>query len=160
MKKRILSSLIITLAAVWLLPASILQAKEWQDSGTGSYVPVSSDSVKLANGNTVVHQTSKGIVLSNDSKSIINLVTQDAGGSSVTDADGNLVEAHGYADGVDRDGDTFWIWWKNSPEGNTWGYVGGTGKFKGIKGGGTTKLLASFPDGRWTISWEGKVMLP
>jgi hypothetical protein len=31
----------------------------------------------------------------------------------------------------------------------------GTGKFEGVKGGGTTTPLAQMPDGRSAIAWEG-----
>jgi hypothetical protein len=160
MKTKSSSHLIVSLAAALLLSAPLANAKEWKDGGTGTYVTASSSSVKQANGGTVVHETFKGIVLSNVPGSIINGTSQTGSGTSVLDADGNLVLSMGYADGVDRDGDVFWIWWKTTPEGRTWGYNGGTGKFKGIKGGGTTTLLAYFPGDRSAISWEGTVSVP
>lgn len=147
-------------AAACFLAAPLAGAKEWHDNGTGSYVTVSSSSVKQANGGTVVHETFKGIVLSNVPGSIINATSQTGSGTTFLDADGNLVLSMGYADGVDGDGDVFWIWWKTTPEKRTWGYTGGTGKFKGIKGGGTTRLIAYFPGDRSAISWEGNVSVP
>lgn len=33
--------------------------------------------------------------------------------------------------------------------------LGGTGTFSGMKGGGTTKKLHTWPDGSFLISWEG-----
>ena len=160
MKTRNLTRLIVSSAALLLVPASLVHAKEWHDGGTGTYIVTSSNSVAQPNGSTVVFQSFKGVVLSNDSKSILNLTSQSGAGTTVFDKDGNLVESNGYADGVDRDGDVFWIWWKTTPNGGTWGYTGGTGKFAGIKGGGTTKTLVNFPGDRWTISWEGNVSLP
>lgn len=150
----------IGLAAACIAALPQVHAKEWQDKGTGTYVTVSSSSVKQANGNTVVHETFKGIVLSSVPGSIINGTSQTGTGTTVLDDKGNLVLSIGYADGVDADGDVFWIWWKTTPEKRTWGYNGGTGKFKGITGGGTTTLLAYFPGDRSAISWEGKVSVP
>lgn len=43
----------------------------------------------------------------------------------------------------------------NGPDGNTWGFTGGTGKYEGITGGGTTTTLAQMADGRTAITWDG-----
>jgi hypothetical protein len=69
-------------------------------------------------------------------------------------ADGST-DGHGYCDAVDADGDRWWIWWNNTPESNRWGFIGGTGKYEGIKGGGTTTPLAQMADGRAAITWNG-----
>ena len=69
-------------------------------------------------------------------------------------ADGST-NGHGYCDAVDADGDRWWIWWNNTPESNKWGFIGGTGKYEGITGGGTTESLAQMADGRAAITWDG-----
>ncbi len=42
----------------------------------------------------------------------------------------------------------------------TWKYTGGTGKLKGIKGGGTYKCSAPNPDGSMTYQVDGDYQLP
>ena len=141
------------LLAVGAAPSALFARK---DSGTGVYTRVSSNIIERADGSQVIHFADKGIIMASDTKSPLHLCTQDASGTAVLAADGSLVMASGYADGINADGDVFWIWWRNSPTERKWGYLGGTGKFAGIKGGGTTVQLSVHPDGRSSISWEGE----
>ena len=37
----------------------------------------------------------------------------------------------------------------------TWGFLGGTGKFAGVTGGGATAVIGGTPDGRVVVRWQG-----
>ena len=37
----------------------------------------------------------------------------------------------------------------------TWHYIGGTGKFDGLTGGGTYQLALTWPDGKVLATWAG-----
>lgn len=130
-------------------------AAEGKGQGTVTYINVSDDSSKRADGSMLVRNHSKGVVLCDDDSAPIHMNAQDCYGTNIIGADGNLIVASGYCDAADKDGDMWWIWWRSEGGKDTWGFMGGTGKFEGIKGGGTTSTLAMYPDGRQVISWEG-----
>ena len=123
-------------------------------SGTVTYAPAMVETVELPNGGMMQRSHIMGIVLADDPSNSIHLASQDCFGTTVVSADGTAV-GNGYCDAVDANGDRWWIWWHNSPDANTWGFMGGTGKYEGIKGGGTTTPLAQMADGRTAIMWDG-----
>ena len=138
-----------------VIVAGVGTAAEESASGTVTYIPVHSASEKLANGDTSQMMHLKGVVLTDDSSTSLHLAMQDCVGTTVIPADGAPPDGAGYCAGTDADGDLWWIWWHNGPDGNNWGFLGGTGKFKGIEGGGTTDQLVMGADGRQAISWKG-----
>ena len=75
------------------------------------------------------------------------------------DATGRGTVVSGHCDGVDADGDVWTIWYGGDEDGGDWGYMGGTGKFEGIEGGGTFSAESQWSDGRGINSWEGKYTL-
>ena len=134
--------------------AAPAEAGEETGSGTVTYAPAAVDTVQLADGSMVQRSHIMGIVLANDPSNSIHLASQDCFGTTVIAADGTAI-ANGYCDAVDADGDRWWISWHNGPDANTWAFTGGTGKYEGIKGGGTTTALAQTADGRSAIIWNG-----
>jgi hypothetical protein len=48
-----------------------------------------------------------------------------------------------------------WISYHNGPQGNVWTILGGTGRYQGLKGGGTSTELAITADGRQHVCWKG-----
>ncbi len=64
-------------------------------------------------------------------------------------------EDHGVCVAFDKDGDAWWLSYSNKGDDRKWMVVAGTGKYAGMTGSGTTKLLAVTPDGRMTIGWRG-----
>ena len=136
------------------LLASPAQAGEETASGTVTYAPASMETVQTPDGGMMQRSHIMGIVLCDDPSALIHLASQDCFGTTVVSPDGTAV-ANGYCDAVDADGDRWWIWWHNGPKGNKWGFMGGTGKYEGIKGGGTTTSMAQMADGRSAINWEG-----
>jgi hypothetical protein len=64
--------------------------------------------------------------------------------------------SHGYSEFTDKDGDKFYC--EGKGKGN-WVYVKGTGKFEGIRGGGTGIYYPLNPEQAY-LDWEGEVELP
>ena len=77
------------------------------------------------------------------------------GDEVVMAADGSDLMAKGYCDGVDLEGDVWWISWEETAAGGSWNLLGGTGKFEGVSGGGQTSRVAEWPDGRYVVRWDG-----
>lgn len=152
---RFLVSAVATLALAGLLtPAAV--AGETTARGTVTYIGKPLDATALGGNGVVSRVHMKGVVIADDANSPLHLSSQDCYGSTVVDGTGEPKGGAGSCDGVDRDGDVWWIWWRNAPDSRTWGFIGGTGKWQGVTGGGTTGVLAAMPDGRTTISWLGK----
>jgi hypothetical protein len=85
--------------------------------------------------------------------------------SSVADTHGNSAHSHGYYVDNMANGDKAFVRWEGSDsmkdgtsEGK-WSYTGGTGKFKGIKGGGSYKGKYA-QDGTVSFDVEGEYTLP
>ena len=108
----------------------------------------------VAGGNMLGQDHYKGVMLANDAAPPFHLAAHDCLGSMVSNASGAPLQINGVCDGIDKDGDVFWMWFHDLGETHSWSFMGGTGKYDGITGGGTTKVLGGFPD-RLVISWEG-----
>lgn len=130
-------------------------AAEFKDSGTVTYVPISTAVTKLANGGSLIKSHIKGVILANDTANPIHLSAQDCDGAAILAATGQQIAASGSCHAVDADGDVWTLWYHNSAAGNNWGVIGGTGKYDGMTGGGTTTPIADLADGRFVISWDG-----
>ena len=118
---------------------------------------LNSETFELPDGQPAMRTHQRGTVLAEDESSSIHLSSQDCFGTMLLNADGSAAPGYGYCDGIDRDGDMWTIWWKNETgEGSVWGYLGGTGKYVGVEGGGTTQNVLRSPDGRMVITWKGK----
>ncbi len=147
-----ISFLVFTLIG---LSSSELHGQAMRGSGTVTYVPDAMEMVELSDGTMLQRSYLRGVVLASDPSVPFHLSAQDCPGSSIVSAEGQVISGYGYCEGTDRDGDMWWIWWKNSPTENTWGFMGGRGKYAGIEGGGTTAVQSQYPDGRLVISWNG-----
>jgi len=145
------SSVCMLLAAAVATPSSAAEVKA---AGSATYITVSSESTPHGEM-TLEREHSKTVILADDPNAPIHLSTQDCSGTNLIGADGVPIVASGYCDGADKDGDIWWIWFHNSAAGNKWGFLGGTGKFEGVTGGGTTEQQVFMPDGRLVIRWEG-----
>lgn len=148
-------------AAAWLVGVALvappaLSASETSAEGTVTYLPVTESSTKLADGRTVVRFHNRGVVLASDPGSALHGSAQDCSGTLLIGQDGKPASGSGYCDGVDAAGDVWWLWWTDTSGGaSKWGFLGGTGKFQGIEGGGTTQTIVMTDDGRQTIRWQG-----
>jgi hypothetical protein len=141
-------------AMIFTFLAAPATAGDEKGSGTVTYGPAEVENAWLPDGSMLQRSHIKGIVLADDPSNSIHLASQDCFGTTVI-AEGGAAVGNGYCDAVDADGDRWWIWWHNGSDGNTWGFMGGTGKYEGITGGGTTKSLAQMADGRAAITWDG-----
>jgi hypothetical protein len=148
---------VLAAAALTGLAAASNGAVAGSGSGSGSatYTIVHIDDRQLPGGNVLSRDHYKGVMLANDASSPFNLANQDCLGSMVfSPAKGAPVEIGDVCDAVDKDGDVSWIWYHDAGDVHTWAFMGGTGKYEGITGSGTTAQLGGSAD-RLVISWEG-----
>lgn len=148
----------VVATALFLTLATGSLAQERSDSGSFSFVTTSSDEMDLGNGQTLMRLVQSGMVFADDPASPLNQSATTCSGSSITKADGSAVVA-GHCDAVDADGDVWTLWYSANQDGGTWGYMGGTGKFEGIEGGGTFSTGSAWADGRGINNWEGTYTL-
>ena len=134
-----------------------LQA-QLQGSGHVSYHELFSTSAPGKDETTIQRAINRGTIISDDTAVPFHLATQTCSGTNVLGKQGQPLESHGSCDMVDADGDIWWLSYHNQANGeNTWQITGGTGKYKGMKGGGTTTPLFMSSDGKMlSISYEGK----
>jgi hypothetical protein len=67
----------------------------------------------------------------------------------------------GYSEFAGKDGEKIYIKWKGTPANGTWTFFKGTGKYEGIRGGGTWSPGPPSGDpGYFSSHWEGEAQLP
>jgi hypothetical protein len=135
-------------------------AQERSHSGDFAFMTTASEEMPLSDGQVLMRVVQSGMVFADDPASPIDRTATTCTGSTVMDATGRATVVSGHCDGVDADGDVWTIWYGGDEDGGDWGYMGGTGKFEGIKGGGTFSAESQWSDGRGINSWEGKYTLP
>lgn len=131
------------------------KAEEIVASGTITYSVAPVSKTPLKNERVLERNQLKGTVIASDPKVPIHLNEQNCAVTSIT-AVGILADGVGFCDGVDDDGDVWWMWYVYADKNRIWNFVGGTGKFEDIKGGGTLTILSPLSDGNLKISWQGK----
>ena len=151
--------LILTVALTVLVLAPDANAQERPTSGYAVYVPSHADDVTLADGHTLSNSIIRGVLIEDDPESPLHLVSQDCTGTDLLGSDGSPLRSVGSCTGIDADGDLYHVSYLNTTEQRPWRFTGGTGKFAGIEGGGTTEVVALGPDGRVTIRYEGTMTL-
>jgi len=151
------SILAASLVCLWV--GSAATAAEMKGSGTLVFVPVSQEATKLASGSTLVNSTIKGVMRDNDASSPLSLVAQDCTATVLVSADGQSQTGGGHCTATDKDGDAWWLSFMLTASGSNWTVMGGSGKYEGMTGGGTTTVDAHFPDGRLAEHYEGTVTL-
>ena len=97
----------------------------------------------------------RGIILTDDPANPLNLSAHDCIGGGLFGPAGDANDGAGYCDGIDKDGDVFFLWYRNDGDDRTWEFLGGTGKFDGVMGGGVTSVIGGTPDGRVVLRWDG-----
>jgi hypothetical protein len=143
-----------------LLTASTAAAQDVSDMGHAVYVPTDLTKVELPDGTYAVEQSTQGYVLTDDRDSAFNRVAQDCTGTNIVAADGSPILASGYCSGRDTDGDMYWFSYWNGADRREWTLVGGTGKFEGISGGGTSEMVSMDAGGTFLVRWEGSWSTP
>ncbi len=135
-------------------------AQERSHSGDFAFMTTASEEMPLSDGQVLMRVVQSGMVFADDPASPLDRTATTCTGSTVMDATGRATVVSGHCDGVDADGDVWTIWYGGDEDGGDWGYMGGTGKFEGIEGGGTFSAESQWSDGRGINSWEGKYTLP
>lgn len=140
-----------------LLTVLLLPLTAYADKGEGQafYEPTVLETVELEDGRMISRVSVSGFVTASDESNPLHMVNQRCSGTNILAAGQSEPTAYGYCEGIDRDGDMFFISWANGPDGNTWQLLGGTGRFAGISGGGTTETIFTWADGKYVINWEG-----
>ncbi len=157
MRSTMLSTCTLAVLAVVTTPLSAQMSGE----GTVTYVPVVMEMSPRPDGTMLQYAHQKGVVVATDPSVPLHLNAQDCVGATVVTAEGMVVQGHGSCFGTDASGDMWWIWYSTHSDGSgTWGFMGGTGKFEGIEGGGTTQSNPPTADGRLHITWDGSWQMP
>jgi hypothetical protein len=147
---------VMSLAAI-LVVGVVGSAGAQQMSGGGfvALVPKPAETTETPDGRVLQMVRVDGIVFGDEENNPFGMATQSCAGTVVLSTDGSDVMAKGYCDGVDLDGDVWWITWEETLDGGSWNLLGGTGKFEGVSGGGQTSRVAEWPDGRYVVRWDG-----
>jgi hypothetical protein len=135
---------------------STCQAAEVSFSGHSVWSPTqATTTAKLPDGRTIQRLYLQGFAIVDQGNGPFRNVSQDCMFTVITSADGSSATSGGYCDGVDSDGDVFWVWGQADQTGGNWHYIGGTGKFTGIQGGGPYRMTSQFADGKALATWSG-----
>jgi len=142
---------IASLCAVSALVAVSAQAVAGEWSGKASYTPVSTETIKLSDGRTLTRTVVAGYVQGDGAGNPFDSLRQTCSSTTIAAADGKEMESFGHCDALSAKQDLFVLSFHN----DDWRAEGGTGQYSAMKGGGTTKLLQTWPDGSYIISWTG-----
>lgn len=115
--------------------------------------------VDLPDGNMLVRNESSGFTWADDETAVGGNGTLDCFVSVIVTPDGEQLDGSGICEGMDEDGDLWWVWVTGGTEGE-FGFTGGTGKYAGISGGGTWKQQVRYADGKAVNDWEGSWTIP
>ena len=129
-------------------------AQERSDSGDFTFLTTSSEEMPLSDGHVLMRVVQSGMVFADDPASPLDRSATTCSGSTVLDASARATVVSGHCDMVDADGDVWTAWYAGKQDGGVWGFMGGTGKFEGIKGRGTFSAEAQWADGRGINAWE------
>jgi hypothetical protein len=119
---------------------------------------------ELEEGHIVVLVNTKGVTLTDDPSHPLNMTAVDCKGIYEEFFDGKY-NGNGYCINTDADGDKLVSRWSEDSEKDpqSWYEVaGGTGKFEGAKGEGTSTLteVSGGPQGRHVGRWQGTAEYP
>ena len=154
MKRVFFQKLLAGVVLFGLSWAPSVQAEEVEGGGSASYVTVSVEEFELAEGQPAIRVHQKGTLIAEGTP--FHLGSQDCFSTVVLASEGPSIPLYGYCDSTDRDGDMWVVWIKDEQGGGSiWGFLGGTGKYVGIEGGGTSKVEMQSED-RMVVTWEGK----
>ena len=153
MNYKILPALALGLAISLSCTSSAIAADA---AGYGSGTQKVLSNLPLKNGLSVTRVASN-IGLSSDAhEGLFHGATQQCLATIVSGADGSVIEGHGSCDGIDPDGDVWWISLSIGGDGPYhWSITGGTGKYKGLAMSGVSNVVAEHDDGIVVFRFEG-----
>lgn len=154
---------IVTLVVFLLMPFAALA----QEEVGGTYVTFDAEdtTVNLPDGSSLVQGTYGEYGTSNDPDSPFSNYMGRCMAEGLSSESGEVIANAGACVYHNPDGDTSWQWWRLEETGTTdcplgcgtWGIFNGTGAFDGLTGGGTWKIVATYPNGNALGVWRGKV---
>lgn len=150
---------LITALTALLGLAAPATAAEVKGTGTVTYTVTVVAENNLVNGQKLRQSRMKGLILADQDNMPFNLSPQDCTNAAIIDDKGTMIEAHGTCVAVDVDGDVWWLSYEGDTDGSQWTITGGTGKYAGMTGGGTTDNLLITADGRFAIAWQGTLQM-
>jgi hypothetical protein len=113
-------------------------------------------SIPLGNGLTAVRVLYLVGIVTDAQEGLFHGATQQCLATVIQNEDGSVVEGHGACDGIDPEGD---IWWLSiSMEGDSpiqWAVTAGTGKYEGLVTTGFNTAIAQHADGMILGRFEG-----
>jgi len=131
------------------------QAAEVSASGKNMFVNKVLESVKLADGTTAIRVLSDGFMSTEDAGNPLSLASMNCSGTTVRRGEATVSGA-GSCESLDLDGDVAFYWWRyDEKAGGRWGFLGGTGKWSGVEGGGTYTPAFAWKDGKNGNTWKG-----
>ena len=145
----------VLLAAV----APVQAQMTYTATGGNAFIPEVVASVDLPDGNMLARTISHGFIWTNEENMVGGNGSLECFGSNTLSPEGDQLDGSGTCEGLDADGDVWWVWWSGGIEGN-FSFTGGTGKYTGISGGGTWKAQLQYPDGKAMNEWEGTWTIP
>jgi hypothetical protein len=137
------------------LAAPALLAQEVKASGTNMFIPKVLETFTLADGTTANRMKDMGFMTADDPANPLRQASMVCMGTVINAKDGTQIRGSGYCDSVDADGDVAFYWWRGGAKGGNWGFMGGTGKWTNVEGGGTYEPTYLWKDGRAANSWKG-----
>jgi hypothetical protein len=152
--------------SILLVPKS--DAAEYRVSGSIVYDVTYHNETKLEDGTVISRDHLRGTIDDSDDQGPVEGSSHDCFGAIVfVDGGKTFQEGHGSCDGVTKDGDVWWLSWSTLSAGKSeWTITGGTGKFAGATGSGTTtfkldefKVTAGQSPSRLPNTYEGVLTL-
>lgn len=112
--------------------------------------------IPLSNGQTATRIHYHVGIVTDAQEGMFHGGTQQCLATIISDANGSLIEGHGACDGIDPDGDVWWIaidMASNAPI--RWTITAGTGKYQGLAMSGINTAIAEYADGITLGRFEG-----
>ena len=146
MKKKVTPAIAVSML---ILASAQASAADW--SGKAFYRLISQETLKLSDGRTLIRSVAAGYVSGDGAGNPFDMLHQTCSSTTIVAPNEGGMEQFGYCDALDANQNLFVL----SFHDDDWQIDGGTGPFAGMKGGGTTKTLHTWPDGSYLISWSG-----
>ncbi len=155
MSKTVVVAVGLVLAAL-TLGAPTASAQEIQGAGVNVFAVEINESFELADGTTANRMSFNGFIKADNPTNPLGLSSMTCTGTVIMRKDQTEVRSAGACDSVDKDGDVAFYWWRNDEKsGGRWGFLGGTGKWTNVEGGGTYEQAFQWKDGRSGNTWKG-----
>jgi hypothetical protein len=154
MSKSTLATVGVVLVGLSMV-APAVSAQEMKASGDNMFVPEVVETFTLTDGTTVNRMSFKGFITADDPSNPLRRASMTCSGTAVVAKDGKPIRSAGTCDSVDAEGDLAFYWWRADGTAGRWGFMGGTGKWITVEGGGTYEPTAGWKDGRQGNKWKG-----